>query len=93
MLDDARGQYISDQLRYRFAALMRNGSAQAARDIRLIVTLENAAGANVGFRAADIAGDLSMGETRFVEVTVRPLRREAPARHRVSLDALPVTQP
>lgn len=88
-LDNERGEYLVDQNRYRFTALVRNDGAQPARRIRLIVSLENAEGANVGFRAVDIAGDLSVGETRTVEVTLSPIRGEAPARHRVSLDALP----
>ena len=91
-LEDERGEYLADKERYRLTALMRNVGAQPAREIRLIVTLESAEGAIVGYRAADIAGGLSIGETRPVEATVSPIRGERPAGHRVSLDALPAEQ-
>lgn len=87
-LEDARGQYFANQVRYRFTAMIRNVGAQSARGIRLIVTLENADGAIVGYRAKDIAGDLAIGETRGVDLTVSLIRGETPARHRVALEAL-----
>lgn len=91
-LEDERGEYIAELERYRFTALIRNVGAQAGRDIRLIVSLENSDGALIGYRAADIRGGLSVDETREVDLTVNPIREETPARHHVSLDALPAAK-
>lgn len=92
-LEDARGEYIADQERYRFTASIRNEGAQLARGIRLIVTLENADGAIVGYRAVDIAGELSVDETREVDLTVSLIRGERPARHHVALEPMSAGQP
>lgn len=91
-LEDERGEYFADKERYRLTASIRNEGAQPARDIRLIVTLENADGAIVGYRAVGMVGSLLIGETREVDLTVSPIRGEAPARHSVSLEALSATE-
>ena len=92
-LEDERGEYFAEKERYQLTALIRNEDAEPARDIRLIVSLENADGEIVGYRAVDIAGDLSAGETRVVDVTLHPIRGETPARHRVALEARTARQP
>ncbi len=92
-LENERGEYFAEKERYQLTALIRNEGAQPARDIRMIVKLENADGAIVGYRAVDIAGDLSIGETRELDLTVNPIRGQATARHRVALEALTARRP
>lgn len=91
-LEDERGEYIDARKRYRFTALVRNDSSLLARGIRLIVTLESADGAIVGYRALDIADELSIGEARAVDLTIAPLGAETPARHRATLESLPAAE-
>lgn len=91
-LADERGEYLAARQRYRFSASVRNDSGQLARGIRLIVTLESADGAIVGYRAVDIAGELPIGEARPVDLTIATLGAEAPARHRATLEALPAAE-
>ena len=92
-LEDERGKYFAEKERYQLTALIRNEGAEPARDIRLIVSLENADGAIVAYRAVDIAGTLSAGETRALDLTINPIRGQAPARHRVALEARTAWQP
>lgn len=92
-LDDQRGEYFAGQNLYRFTTLIRNDGSQTAQDIRLIVSLENAEGAIVGYRVVDMAGRLSAGETHAIDLTISPIRGHTPARNRVALEAPPAGQP
>ena len=92
-LEDERGEYFAGQHQYKLAVLIRNKEAQPARESRLIVTLEYADGAIDGYRAVDLAGDLSAGETRKIDLTISPIRGQAPARHRLALEAQRERQP
>jgi len=92
-LDDERGAYLAEQKQYQFSTVVRNVSGQTARDIRLIVTLEDVDDTVVGYRAADLTSELPSGESIDVDMTIAPLGAAAPVRHRASLEALPVAQP
>ena len=92
-LDDERGLYLAERKQYQFTAAVRNVSGETARDIRLVVTLEDRAGAVVGYRVADLPDDLPHGGTINIDMMISPLGAAAPIRHRVSLEALPVAQP
>lgn len=82
LLNEA-GLYQPETSSYRYLATLRNDSAVAARDIRLVLTLENEAGAIIGFRAVDWPIELPAGAALPVDLTITPLEAAAGMRHRV----------
>ena len=79
--EDEIGLYQPGTNTYRYQAILRNGSGAVVSDIRLVVTLENAAGAVVGFRAADWPVELPGGAALPVELDLTPLEASAEMRH------------
>lgn len=82
-VEDESGRYQPETNAYRYVATLRNSGAVAARDIRLIVTLENQAGAIVGFRAVDWQIALPAGAAIPVDLTISPMEAAAGMRHQV----------
>ena len=89
-LRNARGEYLDELNRYHFSATVKNDSGQPAKDIRLIVTLTNAEGELVGFRAADTPDSLPIGEEVDVDLAITPLETSTAFSHHITLEALPL---
>lgn len=90
---DERGEYLPQEKQYRFSAKLSNSSDESASAIRLIVALEAADGALVGYRVEDLPGELPSGGTTDVDLRLAALGAQAPLRHRVSLEAQPAGHP
>ena len=88
LLEDETGRYQPETNSYRFRATLRNGGADAVNDIRLVITVEDEAGAIIGFRAADWRIELAGGAALPVDLEIALLERAAEMRHRVTAQAL-----
>lgn len=82
-VEEETSHYQPETNNYRYQATLRNKSAFAVSDIRLIVTLENEDGAVIGFRAADWQTELSSGATLPVELAITPFEAAVSMRHQV----------
>ena len=91
-LREEAGDYQPTENSYRFTGRLVNEGAEAARDIRLLVTLEDGEGAIVGYRAVDIEQELPSGGTMPVDISLTPLTQAGSVRHRVSVQGAPLTQ-
>ena len=80
-LEDETGLYQPGANAYQYQATLRNGSAASVNDIRLVVTLENEAGAVIGFRAAEWQIVLASGAALPVDMRITPLEAAAGMRH------------
>ena len=92
-LDDVVGVYLPAAAQYHLTATLRNTGEVAAAEIRLIVTLENAEGALIGYRAYDVQEALPRGEQRTLDLYLTPLETAAVMRHHVLVEAIPAAQP
>ena len=92
-LRDVTGDYQRSENSYRLTGRLVNEGAEAARDIRLLVTLEDGEGAIVGYRAVDIEQELPSGGTMPLDISLTPLTHAGSVRHRVSVQGAPLTQP
>ena len=92
-LRDEAGLYdpVSDS--YRLTGSVVNLGTETARDIRLIVSLENEEGGIIGYRAFHVAQALPAGASLPVKLQLTPLTAAADVRHRVTIDAVPYSQP
>lgn len=87
-LEDEIGYYQPQANSYRFTATLRNSWAGAVSDIRLVLSLENEAGAIIGFRALDWGIELAGGAALPVDLEISPLEAAVEMRHRVTAQAL-----
>lgn len=87
-LEDESGLYQPETNSYRYQATLRNGSADSLSDIRLVISVENEAGAIIGFRAADWQIELAGGAALPVDLEILLLEQAAETRHRVTAQAL-----
>ena len=92
-LEDETGRYQPESNSYRFLATLRNSSDASVRDIRLVVTVEDEAGALIAFRAADWSVVLSSGEAMPVALEITPLVSAAVMRHQAIALAQRATRP
>ena len=81
------GLQLSDNS-YRLQALLRNASDVPAKDIRLVVTLVNEAGAIIGFRAFDLPEILPGGAVLPLDISVTALEKATEIKHHVAVHAL-----
>lgn len=88
-MTDVRSSYRQDDNRYLFTAQLENATAFDAADARLIVTLENDAGAIIGYRAADLPDEIPSGAKLPIRLSIVPLETTANIRHRIVLQAFP----
>lgn len=84
---DMQGEYHLDDNRYEFSAQLENPTAFIATNIRLIITLENATGDIIGYRATDIPTELASGEQLPIYLMMTPLEPTTTIRHRITLEA------
>ncbi len=88
-LTDMQASHQPDDGRYLLTAQLENTTALDARDARLIVTLENEAGAIIGYRAVDLPQVIPSGARLPIRLSIVPLEAAAKILHRVALQAFP----
>ena len=93
ILEDEIGRYQPETNTYRYLATLRNGSGAVARDIRLVLTLENEAGAIIGFRAVDWQIEWPAGAALPVDLAITPLETAAGVKHQIIALAQAAAQP
>jgi hypothetical protein len=84
---DMQGEYHLDDNRYEFRAQLENPTAFIATNIRLIITLENADGDIIGYRATEIPTELASGAQLPIYLIITPLETTTTIRHRITLEA------
>ena len=82
--EDRGSIYLEAENSYRLRGRLQNDGETALDAIRLIITLENEAGAIVAYRALDIPGTLPAGESQAVEVSLALLDTARDARLHVT---------
>ncbi len=85
--EEQGAEYAEAENSYRLRGLLWNGSDTPVKDIRLVVTLENEAGAIIGYRALDLSGSLAVNASRSVDLSITPLEYSGELRHRVIAQA------
>ncbi len=91
-LIEAQSRYQPAEQQYHYSATLINEGDQPAADIRLIVWLEDEAGAPIAYRALDLPAALPAGESQPVSLSLRPLQAlasGADAVHRANVQSRP----
>lgn len=87
VFEDEYADYLPASNTYLLRGILQNESDATAKDIRLIVALEDETGAIIGYRALDLSDALPAGDSRAIEVEITPLEPAAETRHRVTAQA------
>ncbi len=89
-LENVHGDWQFSENSFRLQGWLRNASDVPVRDIRLVVTLVNGAGAIIGFRAVDLPEALPVGAALPVDVSVTALEQASAVSHHVAVHGLSV---
>ncbi len=86
--EEQGAEYTAAENSYRLRGLLWNESDATVTDMRLVITLEDGAGAIIGYRALDLAGALAVNASRAVDISITPLEYSAELGHRMIAQAV-----
>lgn len=89
IFEDRTSEFQPAANEFRLQGELRNESGATAKDIRLIITLEDETGTIIAYRAVDLPEALPSNSARSIDESITALAQASDIRHYVTVHAVP----